>query len=61
MKKSPQWRQNARFEPYETHANPSREFGQDRPFHSIPRSERFGIEKPSKSLLEPRYVGPARI
>ncbi|KAL9077488.1 MAG: hypothetical protein Q9161_000334 [Pseudevernia consocians] len=61
MKTSPQTRENTRFESHETYANPSRDFGQDRPFHSILSSERFGKEEPPVSLLEPRYIGPASI
>ncbi|KAF6225737.1 hypothetical protein HO133_009739 [Letharia lupina] len=60
MKKSPRTWQNARFDSHATYANPSPGFGQDRPFHSTLRSEEFGKENPPLSLLEPRYVGPAR-
>ncbi len=61
MNKWPQTRQNARFESHEIYANSSPAFGQDRPFHSTLKSERFGKEKPIVSWVEPRYIGPARI
>ena len=61
MEKSPQAQQNARFESHEICAIPLRGLEQDRPFHSLLRSERFGKERAPVSLLEPRYIGPARI
>lgn len=58
MGKWPQTLQNARFE---SNVSPSLDFRQERPFQSILRSERRGKERVPVSLLEPRYIGPARI
>lgn len=61
MKTSPQAGQNARFETHENFAKPSATFGHAGSTASILRPERSAKDNVPIALLEPRYIGPARI